>query len=99
MKEFVKRMIAEHAELSARINKLAEFIYDKKQSDKVSRIEFANMLVQLKAMRCYHDALGARLYNNGVEFDSNTGKYLEVVAVLKDAEKALDELDNESKDE
>lgn len=99
MKEFVKRMIAEHAELSTRINKLAEFIYDKKQSDKVSRVEFANMLVQLKAMRCYQDALSARLYNNGIEINSDTGKYLEVVAILKDAEKALNENNNESKDE
>ena len=99
MKDFVKRMITEHAELSARINRLEKFIYNKKQSDKVSRVEFANMLVQLKAMRCYQDALGARLYNNGIEFNINTGKYTEVVAQLKFAEEALDELDNESKDE
>lgn len=69
MEEFVKRMIDEHKVLIDRINKLETFIYSE-QSNKVNKVEFANMCVQLKGMRMYEEALRARLANHGVVFEN-----------------------------
>jgi len=76
MKEFVKRMIAEHKELTERIDKLDAYVFSK-ESDNEEKIDFANMCIQLSAMKKYAEALGARLYNQGIRF--NGDEYLEVI--------------------
>lgn len=79
MKNFVKRMCEEHAELVVRTKKLHDFIYGD-ASDKVSKVEFANMCIQLAAMKKYEEALRARLENQGIFFEN--GVYLERVGCI-----------------
>lgn len=79
MKNFVKRMCEEHAELVVRIQKLHDFVYGD-TSDKVSRVEFANQCIQLAAMKKYEEALRARLENQGIFFEN--GVYLERVGCI-----------------
>lgn len=79
MKNFVKRMCEEHAELVVRVKKLHDFIYSN-ASDKVSKVEFANMCIQLAAMKKYEEALRARLENHGIFFEN--GVYLERVGCI-----------------
>lgn len=79
MKNFVKRMCEEHAELVVRVKKLHDFIYSN-ASDKVSKVEFANMCIQLAAMKKYEEALRARLENQGIFFEN--GVYLERVGCI-----------------
>lgn len=76
MKEFVKRMINEHRELTERIDKLDANVFSE-ESDGDDKVEFANKCVQLSAMKKYAEALAARLYNQGIRF--NGDEYLEVV--------------------
>lgn len=85
MKNFVKRMCEEHAELVVRIKKLHDFIYSK-ASDKIHKVEFANMCIQLAAMKKYEEALRARLENQGIFFEN--GVYLERVGCISQAENA-----------
>ena len=79
MKNFVKRMCEEHAELVVRIQKLHDFVYGD-ASDKVSKVEFANQCIQLAAMKKYEEALRARLENQGIFFEN--GVYLERVGCI-----------------
>ena len=74
MKDFVKRMLAEHQELVERIATLDDYIYSDK-SDKDDKVEFANKCIQLTAMKKYEEALRARLENNGVNWYN--GEYFE----------------------
>lgn len=92
MKNFVKRMCEEHAELVVRIQKLHGFVYSN-ASDKTSKVEFANMCIQLAAMKKYEEALRARLENHGVFFEN--GIYLERVGCILPHNKP----ENPSKDE
>ena len=85
MKNFVKRMCEEHAELVVRIKKLHDFIYSD-ASNKVEKIEFANQCIQLAAMKKYEEALRARLENQGIFFEN--GVYLERVGRISQAENA-----------
>lgn len=77
MKDFVKRMIDEHKELVARIDKLKDFVYNDGTPSKVPIIEYANLCIQLKAMRVYADTLETRLANQGICLDN--GVYFEAV--------------------
>lgn len=77
MKDFVKRMVEEHSQLVVRIDALEKFLYSDK-SDVVAKADFGNMCIQLKAMRMYAEALGARLVNQNVVFEN--GQYFEKVA-------------------
>lgn len=87
MEDYVARMIQEHAQLVTLIDKLHDFIYNEcgypKPFDpsKVTVVDYANMCIQLKAMKVYRDALGARLENAGIWFDGTT--YREEVASIK----------------
>lgn len=79
MKEFVKRMVEEHSQLVVRIDALEKFLYSDK-SDVVDKPDFGNMCIQLRAMRMYAEALGARLINQNVAFEN--GQYFEKVAQI-----------------
>lgn len=76
MKDFVKRMIAEHQELVERIAKLDEYVYTEK-SDNDDKVEFANKCIQLAAMKKYEEALRARLENQNIV--CTPGEYFEKV--------------------
>lgn len=76
MKDFVKRMVVEHKELVARIEKLHNYIYSEK-SNADDKVEFANKCIQLASMKKYEEALRARLENQGIGF--NGTDYVEVV--------------------
>lgn len=88
MEDYVARMIQEHAQLVTRIDKLHNFIYDECgyprpfDSSKITVVDYANMCIQLRAMKMYRDALGARLENAGIWYDGTT--YREEVATIKE---------------
>lgn len=82
MKKFVQRIIQEHKELYVRILKLDDLIYNQ-DTNHINRTDFANMCVQLVAMKQYEKCLSTRLHNNGVIVKD--GLYLNVVDAL-DAE-------------
>ena len=80
MKDFVNRMIDEHAKLVLNTSKLHDYIYSN-NSDKDDKVEFANKCIQLSAMKKYEEALRARLENQSVFFEN--GQYFERVAEIK----------------
>lgn len=94
MKDFVKRMIEEHSQLIARIDKLDSFLYgngglniltdiknNQTQDDLFRNMtEFANKAIQLRSMKTYLLALECRLNNEGIFFED--GEYLERIAKL-----------------
>jgi hypothetical protein len=88
MEDYVARMIQEHAQLVTRIDKLHNFIYNECgyprpfNPSKVTVVDYANMCIQLKAMKVYRDALGARLENAGIWYDGTT--YREEVATVQE---------------
>lgn len=90
MEAFVNRMIDEHIELNRRISKLETFIYGD-AANKVTRADFANMCLQLKAMRNYEEALSARLINQNVVYEH--GQYFEKIAEDVKIEKEKDDAD------
>lgn len=73
MKDFVRRMVDEHRELVARIERLEEYLSKENDDDKY---EFANKCIQLSAMRKYEECLRARLNNQGVFVEN--GAYFEI---------------------
>lgn len=79
MKDFVKRMVEEHAELSVRISKLHNYIYDGR-GEQDEPHELANKCMQLVAMKQYATALECRLNNQGIVISN--GEYLETVAKI-----------------
>lgn len=91
MKKYVKRMVEEHSDLYVRIAELHDDIYNKDTSH-INKADFANMCIQLNAMRQYEKCLIARLNNAGVSFDN--GAYHECVAVI-----AAPQYDCEDKDD
>ena len=91
MKDFVRRMIAEHQELVERIAKLDEYVYTEK-SDNDDKVEFANKCIQLAAMKKYEEALRARLENQNIVFDD--GKYYEQIGEIKSVVLPKEEAEN-----
>ena len=80
MKDFVNRMIDEHAKLVLNTSKLHDYIYSN-NSDKDDKVEFANKCIQLSAMKKYEEALRARLENQGVFYENN--QYFERIGNVK----------------
>ena len=94
MENYVKRMVEEHAQLVARINKLDNFLYgnggfnvhtdiknNQTQDDLFRNMtEFANKAIQLRSMKTYLLALECRLNNAGVFYED--GEYFEKVAKI-----------------
>ena len=80
MEAYIKRMLDEHSELVKRIQKLETYVYSDK-SDKDDKIEYVNKCIQLAAMRKYEEALSARLYNRGIEYEN--GVYKERIGTIK----------------
>lgn len=92
MKDFVKRMVEEHSQLVVRINALDKVVYSD-ESDYFHNADFANLCIQLKAMRIYAEALEARLANQNVAFED--GQYFEKVAQLNTNSSSTTEKTNE----
>lgn len=78
MNDFVKDMIIEHKELCEKIDRLQNFVYDEKKANSVNRVDYANMCIQLNAMKTYANALECRINNQGVYIDED-GKYMQEV--------------------
>lgn len=91
MKDFVKRMVEEHAQLAVRIEKLHKYVYTEK-SDNDDKVEFANKCIQLSAMKKYEEALRARLENQNIVFDD--GKYYEQIGEIKSVVLPKEEAEN-----
>ena len=95
MKQYVKRLIDEHSQLYVRIQKLHNFIYNEDTSI-VNKADFANMCMQLAAMRQYEKCLIVRLNNAGISFEN--GAYHECVAVINTSQSEEDNQENAEKD-
>ena len=80
MKDFVNRMIDEHAKLVLNTSKLHDYIYSN-NSDKDDKVEFANKCIQLSAMKKYEEALRARLEHQGIFYENN--QYFERIGNVK----------------
>ena len=91
MKDFVKRMVEEHAQLITRTQALHDYVYSEK-SDNDDKIEFANKCIQLAAMKKYEEALRARLENQNIVFDD--GKYYEQIGEIKSVVLPKEEAEN-----
>lgn len=80
MNDFVKRMIVEHKELCEKIDKLNEVVYNEENPihKATSKVDYANMAIQLNAMKTYANALECRINNQGVYIDED-GKYMQEV--------------------
>lgn len=96
MKDFVKRMIEEHAQLVVRIQKLSDYVYSDK-SDVDEKVEFANKCIQLSAMKKYEEALRARLENQGIVYDVD--EYYEKVAEITENKLPIPSPENEPEDD
>lgn len=79
MEPFIKRMVSEHSELHVKRVTLEDKIYNGDTSN-INKADFANMCMQLAAMRQYEKCLEARLSNMDVIFEN--GVYLEKIAVI-----------------
>lgn len=90
MEKYVARMIQEHTQLVIRIEKLHNCIYNEfgrpkpliDNKDMCDVVDYANMCIQLRAMKMYRDALEARLENAGIWYDGEA--YREKVATIKE---------------
>ena len=94
MKDYVKRMVAEHSDLVIKIEKLNNFLYgndglnihtdinnNKTQDDLFHNMtEYANKCMQLADMKHYATCLECRLNNEGIYFEN--GEYLEKIAEI-----------------
>ena len=92
MEGYIERMIQEHKELVARIEKLHAWVYGDAYKS-VHPSEFANECIQLKAMKVYEEALRARLFNAGVKIAN--GEYLVAVDTMNDEPEDGDTPDND----
>lgn len=91
MEMYVKRIIKEHSQLYVRVQKLHNFIYNEDTSV-VNKADFANMCMQLAAMRQYEKCLIARLNNAGISFENDA--YHECVAVINTSQSEEDNQEN-----
>ena len=92
MEGYIERMIQEHKELVARINKLHAWVYGDAYKT-VEPHEFANECIQLKAMKVYEEALRARLFNAGIKIAN--GEYLVAVDTMNEESEDGDTPDND----
>lgn len=92
MEDYIQRMIQEHKELVARINKLNDWVYGDAYKT-VHPSEFANECIQLKAMKVYEEALRARLFNAGIKIAN--GEYLVAIDTMNEEPEDGDTPDND----
>lgn len=92
MEGYIERMIQEHKELVARIEKLHAWVYGDAYKT-VHPSEFANECIQLKAMKVYEEALRARLFNAGIKIAN--GEYLVAVDTMNEEPENGDTPDND----
>ena len=92
MEGYIERMIQEHKELVARIDKLNAWVYGDAYKT-VHPSEFANECIQLKAMKVYEEALRARLFNAGVKIAD--GEYLVAIDTMNEEPEDGDTPDND----
>lgn len=92
MEGYIERMIQEHKELVARIEKLHAWVYGDAYKT-VEPSEFANECIQLKAMKVYEEALRARLFNAGIKIAN--GEYLVAIDTMNEEREDGDTPDND----
>lgn len=81
MKNWVSEMIKQHASTAVEVNNVAKFIKNAKNSDKVSKMTFANLALLLRDLKNVAKDCETILNNEGVHFTSD-GSYYEKVAEI-----------------
>jgi len=82
MKNWVKRMVEQHAKTVVEINKTEAFLNNAVKDDKTPKHVVANMAIVVKSLKNLADAYQTILSNENVKFTPE-GEYYEKVAHIK----------------
>lgn len=83
MKKWVSEMIKQHTHTAIEVNNVAKFIENAKNSDKVSKVSFANLALLLRDLKNAAKTYETILNNEGVHFTPD-GSYYEKVAEINE---------------
>lgn len=83
MKNWVSKMIKQHANTVIEVNNVAKFVENAKNSDKVGKVAFANFALLLKDLKNTAKTYETILNNEGVHFTPD-GSYYEKVAEINE---------------
>lgn len=83
MKKWVSEMIKQHAHTTIEVNNVAKFIENAENSDKVSKVTFANLALLLRDLKNTAKTYKTILNNEGVCFTLD-GSYYEKVAEINE---------------
>lgn len=83
MKKWVLEMIKQHAHTAIEVNNVSKFIENAKNSDKVNKVTFANLVLLLRDLKNTAKTYETILNNEGVQF-SPDGSYYEKVAEINE---------------
>lgn len=83
MKNWVSKMIKQHANIVIEVNNVAKFVENAKNSDKVGKVAFANFALLLRDLKNTAKTYETILNNEGVHFTPD-GSYYEKVAEINE---------------
>ena len=81
MKKWVSEMVKQHARTVIKVNHVTKFIENAKNSDKVDKVNFANLVLLLRDLKNTAKTYENILNNERVHFASD-GSYYEKVAEI-----------------
>lgn len=83
MKNWVSKMIKQHANAVIEVNNVAKFVENAKNSDKVGKVAFANFTLLLRDLKNTAKTYETILNNEGIHFTPD-GSYYEKVAEINE---------------
>lgn len=83
MKNWVSKMIKQHANTVIEVNNVAKFVENAKNSDKVGKVAFANFALLLRDLKNTAKTYETILNNEGIHFTPD-GSYYEKVAEINE---------------
>lgn len=83
MKNWVSKMIKQHANAVIEVNNVAKFVENAKNSDKVGKVAFANFALLLRDLKNTAKTYETILNNEGIHFTPD-GSYYEKVAEINE---------------
>lgn len=83
MKNWVSKMIKQHANAVIKVNNVAKFVENAKNSDKVGKVAFANFALLLRDLKNTAKTYETILNNEGIHFTPD-GSYYEKVAEINE---------------
>lgn len=83
MKNWVSKMIKQHANAIIEVNNVAKFVENAKNSDKIGKVAFANFTLLLRDLKNTAKTYETILNNEGIHFTPD-GSYYEKVAEINE---------------